>query len=224
MEAGWLEASASVHYAVFMQPLAFLIFGWAAATGTIVTFDSGPVGRAPQGWTVAVTNRGAPPQWQILQDRSAPTQPYVLAQTSAAPGDRCPLAILDKLTLKDGDISVRVKPVSGREDRAGGVVWRYRDPNNYYLARVNALTRNLVVYKVINGVRTQLMPAVYHEIPDNAWSILKVSVRGDRIQVYIDHRRIVQGTDHTLAGPGKVGLWTVADSVTYFDDFRVYPK
>jgi len=171
-----------------------------------------------------MTNHGSPPTWQILQDRSAPTHPYVLAQTSTGAMDRCPLAILDRLTMKDGDVSVRVKPVSGKEDRAGGVVWRYHDPDNYYLARVNALSGNVVIFKVRNGVRTQVVPAVAHEIPANAWSILKVSVRGDRFQVYVDHRRILQGYDRTFGAAGKVGLWTVADSVTYFDDFRVYPK
>ena len=194
------------------------------SNGTVVTFDTGPVGRVPAGWTIAMTNHGAPPQWQILQDSSAPTQPYVLAQTSTGASDRCPLAILDSVSLKDGDVSVRIKPVSGKEDRAGGVVWRYRDPNNYYLVRANSLTRNVVVYKVCNGVRTQVSQAARHEIPANAWSILKVSARGDRFQIFVDHRRILQGSDRTFAGAGKVGLWTVADSVTYFDDFRVYPK
>jgi hypothetical protein len=208
-----------------MKPLAFLIsLGWMVSNGTVVTFDTGPVGRVPAGWTIAMTNHGSPPQWQVLQDSSAPTQPYVLAQTSTGASDRCPLAILDSVTLKDGDVSVRIKPVSGKEDRAGGVVWRYRDPDNYYLVRVNSLTRNVVVYKVRNGVRTQVSQAAPHEIPANAWSILKVSARGDRFQIFVDHRRILQGSDRTFAGAGKVGLWTVADSVTYFDDFRVYPK
>jgi hypothetical protein len=171
-----------------------------------------------------MTNAGDPPRWQILQDPTAPTKPYVLAQTSTGSADHCPLAILDTVTMKDGDVSVRVKPVSGKEDRAGGVVWRYRDPGNYYLARVNALTRNVVVYKVHDGVRTRVSLAAQHDIPANAWSILKVSARGDRFQVYVDHRRILQGYDRTFGSAGKVGLWTVADSVTYFDDFRVYPK
>jgi hypothetical protein len=192
--------------------------------GTVVTFDSGPIGRVPPGWTVAMTNGGAPPQWQILHDSSAPTQPYVLAQTSTGAADRCPLAILDNVTLRDGDVSVRIKPVSGKEDQAGGVVWRYRDPRNYYLARVDSLTHNVVVYKVRNGVRTRVSLAAQHEIPANAWSILKVSARGDRFQVYVDHRRILQGYDRTFQSAGKVGLWTEADSVTYFDDFRVYPR
>lgn len=208
-----------------MKPLALLIAFGFANTGTVVNFDTAPLGKMPPGWTVSMTNKGGAPQWEIVRDQSAPTQPYVLAQTSSDPkGDRCPLAIFDSLSLKNGDVSVRIKPVSGREDRSGGVVWRYRDPNNYYLVRANALTKNIVIYKVERGQRTQIGLEVRHDIPSNAWSILKVSVRGDRFQVYVNHRRVLQGQDRTFSGPGKVGLWTVADSVTYFDDFRVYPK
>jgi hypothetical protein len=172
-----------------------------------------------------MTNRGRAPRWEILRDGSAPTQPYVLAQVSDDPtGDRFPLAILDNMSLRDGDVSVRIKPVAGREDQGGGLVWRYRDANNYYLARANALEESVALYKVENGRRLLLAPGVKHDIPSNGWSILKVSVRGNRFQVYLDHRRILQGWDNTFATAGKVGLWTVADSVTYFDDFRVYPK
>ena len=128
------------------------------------------------------------------------------------------------MSLRDGDVSVRIKPVAGREDQGGGLVWRYRDANNYYLARANALENSVALYKVENGRQLPLAPGVKHDIPSNGWSILKVSVRGNRFQVYLDHRRILQGWDNTFAAAGKVGLWTVADSVTYFDDFRVYPK
>jgi hypothetical protein len=207
-----------------MKPLGLLIsLGWVLSTGTVITFDSGTVGRMPAGWSAAMANPGTPPQWQIVKDRTAPTPPYVLAQTANEPPNRFPLAIFDGLTVKDGEVSVRIKPVSGKEDRVGGVVWRYRDPGNYYAARINALTRNVVVYKVENGVRTQVMTAK-HEIPANAWSILKVSARGEKFQVYLDHRRILQGVDRTFGAAGRVGLCTEADSVTYFDDFRVNPK
>jgi hypothetical protein len=117
-----------------------------------------------------------------------------------------------------------MKPVSGHADQAGGLVFRYRDCNNYYLARANALDGSVALFKVENGRRTALNPGVHHDIPLNAWSILKVSVRGRRFQVYVNHRRILQGFDDTFSNSGKVGLWTVGDSVTYFDDFRVYPK
>ena len=85
---------------------------------------------------------------------SAATQPYVLAQTSVDPvRDRYPLAIFNGVNFRDGDVSVRMKPVSGREVQAGGLVWRYRDENNYYLARANALEKNVQVFKVENGIR-----------------------------------------------------------------------
>jgi hypothetical protein len=210
----------------FMRTLTWLVaFGLTAAAGRVVTFDNGPLGKTPPEWTVAMTNHGRPARWEIVKDMSAATQPYVLAQVSTDPlRDRYPLAIFNDATFRDGEVSVRLKPVSGREVQAGGIVWRYKDENNYYLARANALEKNVQVFKVENGVRKPLMAGVHHEIPSNAWSILKVAARGNRFQVYMDHRRILQGWDNTFMSGGKVGLWTVADSVTYFDEFRVTPK
>jgi hypothetical protein len=209
-----------------MKTLSWLVsFGLLATTGRIINFDTFPLGKTPPGWTVAMTNRGRAPQWEIRRDGSAATQPYVLAQVSTDPaGDRSPLAILDNMRLRDGDVSVRIKTVSGHEMQTGGVIWRYRDPNNYYVARANALEKNVAVFKVQNGQRTAILPGVKHDLPANGWSILKVSVRGNHFQVYLDHRRILQGTDDTFVGFGGVGLWTGGDSVTYFDDFRVYPR
>ena len=202
-----------------------LVFGLSAAAGRVVTFDNGPLGQTPPEWTVAMTHHGRPPRWEIVKDLSAATQPYVFAQVSADPvRDRYPLAIFNDATFRDGEVSVRLKPVSGREVQAGGIVWRYRDENNYYVARANALETNVQVFKVESGHRTPLMEGVHHEIPTNAWSILKVTARGNRFQVFMDHRRILQGWDNTFLTPGKVGLWTVADSVTYFDDFRINPR
>jgi hypothetical protein len=210
-----------------MKLLGLLIsFGLIASTGTIVNFDTAPLGKMPPGWTAAMTNRGAAPKWEILRDGSAPTQPYVLGQVSSdsAAGNRFPLAILDGVSLRNSDISVRVKPLSGHADQTGGLVFRYRDNNNYYVARASALDQTVAIYKVQDGRRLAVNAAVHHDIPLNAWSILKVSIRGNRFQVYVNHRRILQAFDDTFANSGKVGLWTMGDSVTYFDDFRVYPK
>jgi len=171
-----------------------------------------------------MTSSGTAPQWEIRKDQSAPTQPYVLAQVAPDANGRTALAIYNELMLRDGDVSVRVKPVAGSKDQGGGVVWRYRDENNYYLARADALARTVSVFKVQNGRRIPLVAGIHHEIPVGGWCILKVSARGDRFQVYLDHRRIAEGEDHTFLGAGKVGLCTGSDEVTYFDDFRVYPK
>ena len=190
-----------------------------------MNFDTAPIGKLPPGWSVAMTHHGAAPHWEIRRDGSAPTQPYVLAQTSNdRAGDRCPLAIFDGIAVRDVDVSVRIKPVAGVADQAGGLVFRYRDPNNYYLARANALTHDVAFFKVENGVTTPIGADVQHDIPANAWSILKISARGNKFQVYVNHRRVLEAKDGAFPNSGKVGLWTVADSVTYFDDFRVYPK
>src|ERR1039457_4085934 len=110
-----------------------LAFGLAAAPGRVITFDNEQLGQTPSQWTVAMTNHGHAPRWEIVKDLTAATQPYVFAQVSADPvRDRFPLAIFNDATFRDGDVSVRIKPVSGREVQAGGIVWGYRDPNNYY--------------------------------------------------------------------------------------------
>lgn len=203
----------------------FITCSLFASTATVINFDTFTIGKMPPGWTAAMTNQEGPSKWTIFKDLTAPTQPYVLAhQASNDPGNRAPLAIFDEMPFQDGDVSVRLKPIAGREDPGGGLVWRYLDENNYYLVWANAIDKSVTVYKVEKGQRRQLMAAAKHEVSLNGWSILKVSMRGNRFQVYVDHRRILQGEDGTFSHAGKVGLWTGGDSVTYFDDFRVYPR
>lgn len=208
-----------------MKPLVLAIFfGLMGSPEKIIDFDSAAVGKMPPGWSTAVTNGRAATQWQVVRDTSAPTQPYVLAQVSNAPATLFPLAILDTMAVRDGEVSVRVKPLAGRPEQAGGVVFRYRDANNYYCARANALDHTVGLFKVQNGQTYPLAAGVRHDIPANAWSILKVAVRGNKFQVYVNHRRLLQAQDGTFLGTGKVGLWTRGESATYFDDFRVKPK
>jgi hypothetical protein len=207
-----------------MKSTWLVLFGIVATTGRVINFDTGPLGKTPPEWT-SVSSRGRASQWEIRRDGSAPTQPYVFAQLSNDSGpDRLPIAILKTMSLRDGEVSVRIKPVSGHDVKGGGIVWRYRDENNYYLARASSIEKTVAVYKVQNGQRIPLIAMARHEIPANDWSILKVALRGTRFQIYLDHRRILQGWDNTYTGFGQVGLATVGDSVAYFDDFRVYPK
>ena len=135
-----------------MKPLVLAIsFGLIGSTGKIINFDTATLGKMPPGWTAAITNGGAAPKWQVLKDGTAPTQPYVLRLTANDPVDRFPLAILDSMAVLDGDISVRLKPLTGHADQVGGLVFRYRDANNYYLARANAIDRTVSLFKVQNG-------------------------------------------------------------------------
>jgi hypothetical protein len=196
----------------------------ASASVNVLNFDRDRLGQAPFGWTVA-THASGVRRWEVRRDQSAPTQPYVLAQTSSNSEEGgSPLAILNAVNLRDGDVSVRLKLTAGRGGQSAGVVFRYRDPDNYYVATADSSRQDVVVYKVKNGVRMPLLRPVKRDMPANQWSILRVSLGGDRIQVFMGHRRVLRIQDKTFSGPGKVGLWAGGDSVTYFDDFRVSSK
>jgi hypothetical protein len=217
-----------------MTVFAWLVsFGLLASPVNVITFDRESLGKTPPGWTIPMNYRGAAPRWQIVHDPTAPTRPYVLAQVATdTHTDRFPLAILDRISMRDGDLSVRLKPVSGLHDQVGGLVFRYRDEKNYYVVRADAMGDDVALYRVENGRHVPILPRgmppssfeVKHNIPANAWQILKVSFRGNQFQVYVNHRRLFQAQDSAYVGPGKVGLCTAADSVTYFNDFRVSPK
>jgi hypothetical protein len=143
-------------------------------------------------------------------------------------GYRFPLAIADEGSFRDLEMSVRFKPVSGNGDQAAGVVWRLKDANNYHIVRANALEDNVVLYKVENGERTDLPlkseGRAYGkkvEIPLGQWSALGVTAQGKQFTVYFNSEKLYEVEDETFKDAGKVGVWTKADSVTYFDDLRV---
>ena len=167
-----------------MKTLSWLvILASLSGSGTeTISFDTAPYGKMPAGWTAVPPGSGAPCKWEVLKDPTAPTQPYVFAQVSTdRTASRFPLAILDRPDVRDGELSVKFKPVSGKEDQAAGLVFRYRDPNNYYVVRANALEKNVVVYRVQEGRRIPLTPkgrpvnsfGVAHQVRPNAWNILK---------------------------------------------------
>ena len=177
-----------------------------------------------------MTHQGGAPRWEVLANDSAPSKPNVFAQVSSdATAGRFPLAIYDKARLKDGALSVRFKTVSGTTDQAAGLVWRYRDPENYYIVRANALEDNVVLYKVENGQRMALAPkgtpsktyGVKHRVPKQAWNTLGVRFEGGVFTVSFNGQELFEVDDSTFSEAGKVGLWTKADSVTWFDDFDI---
>jgi len=200
-----------------------------ATSAQTIDFNKDKAGEPPKGFSTALTGQGKAGVWVVTKDDSSPDRGNVLAQTDAdATGYRFPLCVHDGVTAKDADISVKFKPVSGMKDQAAGVVWRYRDKDNYYIVRANALENNVVLYKVQNGKREDLplkgegrtygkkMP-----VPKNQWSELRVTAKGDLFTVWLNGQKLYEVEDRTFTEAGKVGLWTKADSVTYFDDLKV---
>jgi hypothetical protein len=224
--------SSTSRFALTLGVLA-LVASLRCADAEIFNFDSDTAGTLPSGWTSTMTHAGGAPKWQVIADATAPSKPNVLAQLSNDPADgRFPLAILDKANFKDGELSVRCKAIAGHVDQGCGLVWRYRDANNYYLTRANALEDNVVLYKVEKGRRSSIAPkgtphgtyGVKHKVPSQTWNTLRVTFDGPQFAVYFNGQKLFEVEDATFTDSGKVGLWTKADSVIHFDDFDVRQK
>lgn len=141
-------------------------------------------------------------------------------------------AVLRDASVRDGWVQVRLRPIGGREDRAGGVVWRWRDANNYYVARAHALAGNVGAFKVVDGRRVDLTPVdgpigsegARARVASAVWHTLRVDFAGEEFRVTFDGRRLFTVRDAALAEPGAVGVWSKADSVTEFQKFEYGAK
>lgn len=192
-----------------------------------VNFDDFKTGAPPPGWTATKTGEGAP-KWEVVTDPSAPSKPNVLKQSGEATYTVC---FKNDTSLKDGFVEVKFKAVSGKEDQAGGVIWRCKDADNYYSARANALEDNVVLYKTVNGKRSSLEIVgrkggygVNEKVARAQWHTLRVEFTGNRFSLFFNNKHLFDVEDSTFTDAGKVGLWTKADSVTLFDDFTFATK
>jgi hypothetical protein len=172
-------------------------------------------GALPPAWVAGLTGRGAP-KWSVESDASSPGAPKVLKQSGTATFAWC---VNPSVAIADGFIEARFKPVAGKEDQAGGVVWRWKDGGRYYVARGNALENNVSLYYTEDGTRKTIR-YVDAPVARNEWHVLRVEFAGSHIRVVLDGVARIELDDAHITGPGAVGVWTKADSVTLFDGIR----
>ena len=185
----------------------------SAGNQIAVDFSKTEEGKTPPDFFTALTGEGGDVSW-VVKDKA-------LAQVSTDQTDyRFPLCIYDKVIAKDVEVSVRFKAVAGEVDRAAGLVVRFADKENYYITRANALEDNVRLYKVVKGSRKQFAGASA-KVSIGEWHSLKLNAKGKHFQVTFDDQLLFEADDPTFQEAGKVGLWTKADSVTYFDDFKI---
>ncbi len=200
-----------------MTHLSLALLTWliaAAALADTTGFDEDAVGTVPAGWTCGVTGRGSP-KWVVEADATAPSKPNVLMQSGRG---TFPWCARRDVSIADGFVEVKFKPIEGREDRAGGVVWRFHDADNYYVARANALENNVSLYYPVRGTRHTIQ-YVAAPVAANQWHTLRVEFAGRHMKVLLDGKPYIDREDGHITGAGEVGVWTKADSVTAFDDF-----
>ncbi len=188
-------------------------------------FETYETGTLPQGWSQYVTGNGGETNWKIVDDKGN----KVLAQLSFEnPNYHFNDVVFDGFEAKNVELRVRLKGVEGKKDQGGGFIWRFTDKDNYYVVRANPLEDNVVLYKVENGKRTDLplvgkgkTYGVETEPLGSVWNNLRLVVADNLFTIYLNGEELFKVEDDTFIGKGKVGLWTKADAVSYFDDFEV---
>lgn len=194
--------------------MAALMAAISSATLAGENFDAAAPGSLPADWICSLTGKGAP-VWKVETGLSAPSKPHVLKQSGN--GD-FPWCAYTSAALADGYVEVKFRPLGGEDDQAGGLMWRWKDGDNYYVARANALENNVSLYHMTKGKR-RTIKYVDAPVALNAWHVLRVAFKGQNIKVFLDGVQYMDLDDDHIAGSGAVGVWTKADSITEFDDF-----
>jgi hypothetical protein len=197
---------------------ASMIDGWHY----VYLFAVSDVSKLPRGWKAEHTGKGEGSVWKVVADESAPSgHGAVLAQTAESPNAFFNVCVLENSHFKDLELQVEFKAVRGKNDQGGGLVWRYRDHDNYYLARMNPLEENFRVYRVVAGKRKQLQSREGLKAKSDEWHTIKIDMEKDHIRCYFDGAKMLDVKDETFKDGGKIGLWSKSDAQTYFDRLEV---
>lgn len=183
---------------------------------TTINFENDAVGNVPTGFTQTATGKTQTLNWKIVNDNGN----KVVAQMAKNEGDYFNLLVLDKPAYKKFTMSVKIKSIAGDEDQGGGLVWRYIDNNNYYIARCNPLENNFRFYRVVDGNRKQLKTSDC-SIKPGEWFTMTIEMYDNKVFCSLNGNTLIETTDDTYKNEGRIGLWTKADAQTYFDDFSI---
>jgi Peptidase propeptide and YPEB domain/3-keto-disaccharide hydrolase len=187
------------------------------------TFDKDSPGELPPGWIVRQNNptKGLA-RWTVEPDADATSKPNVLNVKTENANATYNLVLIEKAVYSDLNLTVKIRGNTGQDDQGGGLIWRCKDENNYYVCRINPLENNYRVYKVVDGKRTQLQ-SVDFETQAGRWFTLRVRMKGNEIACYCNGKKWLEIRDDTFKDAGMIGLWTKADACTSFDNLQAYP-
>ena len=183
---------------------------FAHAGGNVMwTLERDSVGKVPAGFQEEVG------KWRVVEAEGE----KILAQQAESPDKVFNVVLETDVHPQDIDLSVKLKPVAGKLDQGGGLIWRAKDKKNYYVARYNPLEDNFRVYKVERGKRTMFKNADIPHTP--GWHTLRVTMRGNHIECFYDGKKYLECEDATFPDAGMIGLWSKADAQSYFSDLQL---
>lgn len=184
-------------------------------------FDELQAGELPKGFTPKQNNpTTALAAWKVVVATDAPSKPNALEVQTKNANATYNLLLAEGTSFADLDLNVKVKGTTGNDDQGGGLIWRAKDENNYYVCRINPLETNFRVYKVVDGKRKQLQSAEV-KTESNKWYDLRVVMAGNHIQCYLDGQKLLDVHDDEFKEAGMIGVWTKADASSSFDDLAV---
>jgi len=173
-------------------------------------FDHDEADKLPVDWAAASGT------WMIAADGTN----KAMKQAGKNQGDSFNVCVQSKIKYQNLDMEVRIKPLEGKEDQGGGLVWRYQNIKNYYVARANPLENNLIIYKVVNGIRKEIK-STNVKIKIGEWYKLKVVMIGYTLDCYFNGDKLLNATDKSFPNAGQIGFWSKADAISLFDDLKV---
>jgi hypothetical protein len=180
-----------------------------------ITFDTA---KRLDDFDFTASGDGRPGEWLVIDNDAG----RGLAQTDTDPAEnRLPFAIYRPFSARDVYVSTRFMTISGKIDQAAGVFVRFRSSDDYYAVRASALENNVTLYRIVAG-RREMIGCMEVNVPGQVWHTLGIAARDDRLTVFFDDRELFVATDSRFPGPpGKVGLWTQADSMTVFESLKI---
>jgi hypothetical protein len=195
-----------------------LFFQAAAPASNVVlrTFDDDKVGAPPPGFTLAAGRDAAPDKWAVRRDGNVRG---LVHEGTASPPDSFAVAIFSGAQYGDVEVSVRLKATGG--GRTAGLVWKYQDPMNYYVAQLDLVRQEVAVYRVASGNRIRIEREDDLELDPDAWHSLRIRHEDGQIRFYLAGIRIMTERDRFPRVTAGVGIWVTGDSTVMFDDFRV---
>jgi Domain of Unknown Function (DUF1080) len=160
--------------------------------------------------------------WTVVRDATAETGIAIEQPGLKTTEDEFPLAIYKTASIKNAEISLRLKGDGGKSDQGGGVAVRLSNPQNYYLVQVDA-QRDRVVFSLVSNGASEEIVGVDADIASHSWHTLAVRVVDNEFTVSLDGDWVFTAFDKTLSQAGRIALWSKGNSATRFDQIEIAP-
>ena len=202
-----------------LLPICMLLFACgptaSRSAADSVTFDTAA---RLDDFDFAASRDGRPSKWSVIDNDAG----RGLARIGPEPNDdRMAFALYRRFSGRDVYVSTRFLTIPGKVDQAAGLFVRFRSPDDHYAVRANALDNSVTLYRIAAG-RREMIGSMDINVSGEARHTLSIAASEDRLTVFFDGKELFVATDRRFpVPPGKVGLWTQADSMPLFESLEV---